>query len=69
MWDHIKNRGDHVLITGFWIGWALCPGNARAVATEGDVIVTQNDVRAGGHFDDLVAYGGDGQWTTTIPAE
>ncbi len=34
-----------MLITGFWIGW-LCLGNARAVA-EGDVIVTQNDVRAG----------------------
>jgi len=36
------------------------PGKRESRRYEGDVIVTQNDVRAGGHFDDLVAYGG---WT------
>lgn len=60
VWDHIKNRGDHgadhwVLD---WVGFL--PGKRESRRYEGDVIVTQNDVRAGGHFDDLVAYGG---WT------
>lgn len=60
VWDHIKNRGDHgadhwVLD---WVGFL--PGKRESRRYEGDVIVTQNDVRAEGRFEDLVAYGG---WT------
>ncbi len=60
VWDHIKNRGDHGADNWVldWVGFL--PGKRESRRYEGDVIVTQNDVRAEGKFDDLVAYGG---WT------
>ncbi len=60
VWDHIKNRGDHGADTWAldWVGFL--PGKRESRRYEGDVIVTQNDVRAEGRFEDLVAYGG---WT------
>ncbi|MGC9523781.1 MAG: FAD-dependent oxidoreductase [Anaerolineae bacterium] len=60
VWDHIKNRGDHGAENWVldWVGFL--PGKRESRRYEGDVIVTQNDVRAEGKFDDLVAYGG---WT------
>jgi hypothetical protein len=60
VWDHVKNRctqsADNWTLD--WIGFL--PGKRESRRYEGDVIVTQNDVRAEGRFDDLVAYGG---WT------
>jgi hypothetical protein len=60
VWDHIKNRGDHGADNWVleWIGFL--PGKRESRRYEGDVIMTQNDVRAEGRFDDLIAYGG---WT------
>ncbi len=58
VWDHIKNRGDHKAANWVldWVGFL--PGKRESRRYEGDHILTQNDVRAEGRFDDLVAYGG-----------
>lgn len=58
VWDHVKNRGDHhgenwVLD---WMGFL--PGKRESRRYEGDYIINENDVRAGGPFDDVVAYAG-----------
>ncbi len=60
VWDHIKNRGDHGADNWVldWVGFL--PGKRESRRYEGDIIVTQHDVRSGGRFEDLVAYGG---WT------
>ncbi|HBN84015.1 MAG TPA: FAD-dependent oxidoreductase, partial [Clostridiales bacterium] len=41
-----------------WVGFL--PGKRESRRYMGDHILTQNDVRAEGRFDDMVAYGG---WT------
>ncbi len=58
VWDHIKNRGDHGADNWVleWVGFL--PGKRESRRYVGDYIMTQNDVRAEGRFDDLVAYGG-----------
>jgi len=58
VWDHIKNRGDHGAET--WdLDWAgFLPGKRESRRYEGDHILTQGDVQSGGHFEDIVAYGG-----------
>ena len=60
VWDHIKNRGDHGAENWVleWVGFL--PGKRESRRYVGDHVLTQNDVRAEGRFDDLVAYGG---WT------
>ena len=60
VWDHIKNRGDHGADNWEldWVGFL--PGKRESRRYVGDHTLTQNDVRAEGRFDDLVAYGG---WT------
>ncbi len=58
IWDHIKNQGDHGAQnwTLDWVGFL--PGKRESRRYVGDHILTQNDIRAAGRFDDLVAYGG-----------
>lgn len=60
VWDHMKNRGDHGADNWEmeWIGFL--PGKRESRRYVGKYIVNQNDVEAGGHFDDMVAYAG---WT------
>jgi len=60
VWDHIKNHGDHGAENWAleWVGFL--PGKRESRRYVGDHILTQNDVRAGGRFEDVVAYGG---WT------
>lgn len=57
-WDLIKNHPDgrahHWELE--WIG--SLPGKRENVRYVGDVIITQNDIESGGHFDDIVCHGG-----------
>jgi hypothetical protein len=58
VWDHMKNYGDHGVDNWEleWIGFV--PGKRESRRYVGKYIVTQNDVEAEGHFDDIVAYAG-----------
>lgn len=58
VWDHIKNHGNHGAENWMleWVGFL--PGKRESRRYVGDHIMTQNDVRAGGRFEDIVAYGG-----------
>lgn len=58
VWDHIKNHGDHGAENYVleWVG--LLPGKRESRRYIGRYTVTQNDVEAGGNFDDTVAYAG-----------
>lgn len=60
VWDHMKNHGDHGVENWEleWIGFL--PGKRESRRYKGKYTVTQNDVEAGGHFEDIVAYAG---WT------
>lgn len=58
VWAYIKNHPD-----GRGKGWTLdwigsLPGKRESWRFEGDHILTQNDIEAGGVFDDTVAHGG-----------
>lgn len=58
VWDHMKNHGDHGCENWVldWIGFL--PGKRESRRYRGAYVVTQNDVEAGGHFEDTVAYAG-----------
>ena len=58
VWDHIKNRGDHGMDNWEveWVGFL--PGKRESRRYVGDYVMTENDVRSGGRFDDEIAYGG-----------
>ena len=60
VWDHVKNHGEHAADNWVleWVGFL--PGKRESRRYVGDYVLTQNDVRGEGRFDDLVAYGG---WT------
>jgi hypothetical protein len=58
VWDHIKNHGDHN--ADYWVlDWiGFLPGKRESRRYVGDYILTQNDIRSEGRFEDLAAYGG-----------
>lgn len=58
IWDHVKNQVpcESKNWDLDWMGFL--PGKRESLRYVGDHILTQNDVRAEGKFDDLVAYGG-----------
>ena len=58
VWDHIKNRGNHGADNWELEFVGFLPGKRESRRYEGDHILTQNDVRAEGRFEDLIAYGG-----------
>ncbi len=62
VWDHIKNRCPNKAEAENWaLDWVqFLPAKRESRRYIGAHVMTQNDVDAGGHFDDLVAYGG---WT------
>jgi len=58
IWDHIKNHGDHGAENWAleWVGFL--PGKRESRRYLGDYLLTQNDLRGEGRFNDIVAYGG-----------
>ena len=58
VWDHIKNHGDHKADNWVldWVGFL--PGKRESRRYLGDHILTQQEIKAEGRFDDMVAYGG-----------
>jgi len=62
VWDHVKNRCPHKAEAENWaLEWVqFLPAKRESRRYLGAHVLTQNDIEAGGHFPDLVAYGG---WT------
>jgi NAD/FAD-utilizing enzyme apparently involved in cell division len=60
VWDYIKNHAPERAQAENWaLEWAgSLPGKRESRRYEGDHILTQNDVRDGGRFEDIIAYGG-----------
>jgi hypothetical protein len=60
VWDYIKNYAPEREQAENWaLEWlGSLPGKRESRRYVGDHILTQNDVRDGGRFDDVVAYGG-----------
>jgi hypothetical protein len=60
VWDHMKNKGDHGCENWIleWVGFL--PGKRESRRYRGAHVITQQDVEAGGPFEDVVAVAG---WT------
>ena len=58
VWDHIKNHGDHGMDNWEleWVG--ALPGKRESRRYIGDYVLSESDIKSGGHFADEVAYGG-----------
>ncbi|MBQ6117675.1 MAG: FAD-dependent oxidoreductase, partial [Clostridia bacterium] len=60
IWDFLKNDPENRERNRNWrLDWVgILPGKRESRRYEGDYLMTQRDVQAGGRFDDTVAYGG-----------
>ncbi len=60
IWDFVKNDPENKEKNANWrLDWmGILPGKRESRRYVGDHILTQNEVRAEGRFEDLVAYGG-----------
>ncbi len=59
VWDYIKNSGDHPSSAAWALDWlGMIPGKRGSRRVVGDYILNENDLRAGGRFDDAAAIGG-----------
>ena len=59
VWDHLKNHAKDPAAANWGLEWVgFLPGKRESRRYLGAHIMTQNDVRAEGRFDDLIAYGG-----------
>ncbi len=60
LWDFVKNDPSQREKNRNWrLDWVgILPGKRESRRYVGDVILTQNDVQAGGRFPDIAAYGG-----------
>ena len=58
VWDHIKNHGDHGMENWEleWVG--ALPGKRESRRYIGDYVLSESDIKSGGHFADEIAYGG-----------
>lgn len=60
IWDFVKNSGEYDADNWELDFVGFLPGKRESRRYVGDYIMNQNDVRDGGNFDDIAAYGG---WT------
>lgn len=58
MWDYVKHSGACQADNWELDFVGFLPGKRESRRYIGDYVMTQNDVRAGGQFEDIIAYGG-----------
>lgn len=58
VWDHMKNKGEHG-VDNYELEWiGFLPGKRESRRYKGAYVINQNDVEAGGKFDDIIGYAG-----------
>lgn len=60
IWDYVKNAPENKEKNKYWrLDWlGMLPGKRESRRYIGDHVMCQDELRAGGHFEDIVAFGG-----------